>query len=64
MSYHAPSVSEPKKPLDPVINLAEAGEALKKERSKSGYLSTFLDTKKTAAKPKGFLSQTLGNATI
>lgn len=64
MSYHAPKAPAPEKPLDPLINLKPAGEALEKEKSKTGFLSTFLTAKRSGVKTQGFLSGTLGNSTI
>lgn len=64
MSYHAPSAPKLEKPADPLINMAEIGAALKQERTKKGFLSTFLSSGRGVSKPQGFLSQTLGNATV
>lgn len=67
MSYHAPKIQSsqmPEKPNDPLINMKEFGQALKKERTKQGYLSTFLSQKRAGVKQKGFLSGTLGNSNI
>lgn len=64
MSYHAPKAPEPQKKLDPVINMAEAGQALGLERQKKGYLSTFLSQKKAGVRAQGFLSGALGNSNV
>lgn len=67
MSYHAPkmpSSQAPEKPEDPLINMKEFGQALKNEKNKSGYLSTFLSQKRAGVKQNGFLSGALGNSNI
>lgn len=65
MSYHAPKMeSTPEKPNPPLINMKEFGQALKKERTKTGYLSTFLSQKRASVKQDGFLSGALGNSNI
>lgn len=67
MSYHAPKIpssQSPEKPNDPLINMNEFGQALKSERAKKGYLSTFLSQKKVGVKQDGFLSGALGNSNI
>lgn len=64
MSYRAPKAPVPEKPSDPLINMGDITGALKQERQKKGYLSTFLSEKRAGVKPQGFLSGTLGNTTI
>lgn len=65
MSYHAPKMeSTPEKPNDPLINMKEFGQAMKNERIKNGYLSTFLSQKRAGVKQNGFLSGALGNSNI
>lgn len=65
MSYHAPKMeTAQEKPNPPLINMKEFGQALQKERTKTGYLSTFLSQKKAGVKQDGFLSGALGNSNI
>lgn len=65
MSYHAPKMeSTPEKPNDPLINMKEFGQAMKQERTKQGYLSTFLSQKRAGVRQNGFLSGALGNSNI
>lgn len=67
MSYHAPKISSskmPEKPADPLINMADFGQAMEQEKTKSGYLSTFLSQKRASLKQNGFLSGALGNSNI
>jgi len=54
----------PEKPNDPLINMKEFGQALKNEKTKNGYLSTFLSQKRAGVKQNGFLSGALGNSNI
>lgn len=65
MSYHAPKMEQQiEKPNAPLINMKEFGQAMKNERTKQGYLSTFLSQKKSGVKQNGFLSGALGNSNI
>lgn len=64
MSYHAPKAPEPEKPLDPLVNMKEIGQVMSRERSKKGYLSTFLSQRRAGMKTQGFISGTLGNSII
>lgn len=56
--------STPEKPNDPLINMKEFGQAMKQERTKQGYLSTFLSQKRAGVRQNGFLSGALGNSNI
>jgi hypothetical protein len=44
--------------------MKEFGQAMKQERTKAGYLSTFLSQKRAGVKQNGFLSTALGNSNI
>lgn len=65
MSYRAPKMEQKvEEPNDPLINMKEFGQALKNEKNKSGYLSTFLSQRRAGVKYNGYLSGTLGNSNI
>lgn len=65
MSYHAPKMeSLPQKPEPPLINMEGVGQAIRTEKNKRGYLSTFLSGGGSTVKQNGFLSSSLGKSNI